>query len=96
MRIFIAGPTLGREDTYKAVFAAAADTLRKGGHGPVNPVAIELGENADRADYITAALDALWSADAIYLLRGWRDSDLAQAQARVAELRGMRRFGVTA
>lgn len=36
------------------------------------------------------------SADAIYLLPGWRDSDLAQAQARVAELRGMRRFGVTA
>ena len=96
MRIFIAGPTLGREDTYKAVFAAAADTLRKGGHEPVNPVAIELCENADRADYITAALDALWSADAIYLLPGWRDSDLAQAQARVAELRGMRRFGVTA
>ena len=96
MRIFIAGPTLGREDTYKAVFAAAADTLRKGGHEPVNPVAIELGENADRADYITAALDALWSADAIYLLPGWRDSDLAQVQARVAELRGMRRFGVTA
>lgn len=48
------------------------------------------------SDYITAALDALWSADAIYLLPGWRDSDLAQAQARVAELRGMRRFGVTA
>ena len=99
MRIFIAGPTLGREDTYKAVFAAAADTIRKGGHEPVNPTILaELpaAEEMSWSDYMDAALAMLYSSDAIYVLPGWQDSRGARVEARVAELRGMRRFGVTA
>ena len=96
MRIYISGPISGHESTYEAAFAAAAETLRKGGHEPANPALIQLGDGASWADYMDAALVMLYSSDAIYMLPGWQDSRGARVEARVAELRGMRRFGVTA
>ena len=99
MRIFIAGPTLGHEDTYKAVFAAAADTLRKGGHEPVNPTILaELpaAEEMSWSDYMDAALPMLATCQGIYLLPGWRTSRGARVEATVAQILRLRRFGVTA
>ena len=95
MLIYISGPITGHLDTYKATFAAAADTIRKGGHEPVNPATIQLDDGASWADYMDTALNMLWGSDGIYMLPGWQDSRGARVEARVAELRGMRRFGVT-
>ena len=96
MRIYISGPITGHLDTYKATFAAAADTIRKGGHEPANPAAIQLGDGASWSDHMDAALPMLATCQGIYLLPGWRTSSGARVEATVAQILGLRRFGVTA
>ena len=96
MRVFISGPITGHLDTYAAVFAAAADTIRKGGHEPVNPATIQLDDGASWADYMDVALPMLGTCQGIYLLPGWRDSKGARVEAAVARILHLRRFGVTA
>ena len=96
MRIYISGPTLGHESTHEAAFAAAAETLRKGGHEPANPATIQLGPEASWSDYMDAALPMLATCQGIYLLPGWRTSSGARVEATVAQILGLRRFGVTA
>lgn len=96
MRIYISGPISGHESTYEAAFAAAAETLRKGGHEPANPATIQLGDGASWSDYVDAALPMLATCQGIYLLPGWRTSSGARIEATVAQILGLRRFGVTA
>ncbi len=96
MRIYISGPISGHESTYEAAFAAAAETLRKGGHEPANPATIHLGDGASWSDYMDAALPMLATCQGIYLLPGWRTSSGARVEATVAQILGLRRFGVTA
>ena len=96
MRIYISGPISGHESTYEAAFAAAADTLRRGGHEPANPATIQLGDGASWSDYMDAALPMLATCQGIYLLPGWRTSSGARVEATVAQILGLRRFGVTA
>ena len=97
MRIYIVGPTLGYESTTReAAFAAAAETLRNGGHEPVTPATIQLGDGASWSDYMDAALPMLATCQGIYLLPGWRTSSGARVEATVAQILGLRRFGVTA
>ena len=93
MRVYISGPIAGHEDTYEAVFSAAAETIHKGGHEPVNPALIQLGDGASWADYMDAALAMLYSSDAIYMLPGWQDSRGARVESKVADRLGLRRFG---
>ena len=93
MRVYISGPITGHLDTYKATFAAAADTIRKGGHEPVNPALIDLPADASWSDYMDVALDMLHGCQGIYLLPGWRKSRGARIEAKVADLLGLRRFG---
>lgn len=96
MRIYISGPISGHEGTYEAAFAAAAETLRRGGHEPANPATIQLGDGASWSDYMDAALPMLATCQGIYLLPGWRTSSGARVEATVAQILGLRRFGVTA
>ncbi len=93
MLIYISGPITGHLDTYKATFAAAADTIRKGGHEPVNPATIQLDDGASWSDYMDTALNMLWGSDGIYMLPGWRDSRGARVESKVADRLGLRRFG---
>ena len=84
MRIYISGPTLGHESTHEAAFAAAAETLRKGGHEPANPATIQLGPEASWSDYMDAALPMLATCQGIYLLPGWSKSKGACIEHQLA------------
>ena len=96
MRVYTSGPITGHLDTYADAFAAAAETLRKGGHEPASPATSQLGDGASWSDHMDAALPMLATCQGIYLLPGWRTSSGARVEATVAQILGLRRFGVTA
>lgn len=90
MRIYIAGPITGLvyEDALRA-FAMAEASLRRDGHEPVNPMAIEPTPDLPWAEYMRQDIPQLLSCEAIYLLEGWENSKGARLEKHIAEQLGM-------
>ena len=93
MKIYLAGPIAGHEDTCAAVFAEAAAKLRAAGHEVFNPIEAEGGTvDAERNKNIAfrrqcLAKDVAWicnEADAMALLPGWEHSRGAYAERYLA------------
>lgn len=90
MKVYISGPVTGTTD-YPARFAQAAAFLRNHGYEVINPVAImaPMPESTTWEGYMAVSLSLLTQADAIYSLRGWRDSKGAVVERKMAEALGV-------
>ena len=90
MKVYISGPVTGTAD-YMERFARAATFLCKQGYEVINPVAImaPLPESTTWGGYMAVSLALLTQAEAIYSLRGWRLSQGAVVERRVAEALGL-------
>lgn len=97
MNIYISGPITGTTD-YKERFITASDHLLKQGHRPINPVAIaedikkRLPMEPAYETYMAIDLAILEMADAIYMLKGFEDSNGARVERMRAVQRGKQIF----
>ena len=85
MKIYIAGKVRGLKN-YREVFKAAEKKLQAKGHITLNPAELPEGMNAE--DYMRICIPMLEVADAIYLLKNWRDSQGAKVEKAYAECQG--------
>ena len=93
MRIYISGPITGHLDTYEETFAAAADTIRKGGHEPVSSTGIKGSPDWSWWQWMDACIPLLKTCQGIYMLPGWRESRGATVEWHTAQALGLRLFG---
>ena len=94
MRYYVAGPMTGYPAHNFPAFDAARDRLGAEGHDVITPADIDRGfgidGTAERYDpselrrVFRADIDAVFGADAIYMLRGWEASRGARAEHAVA------------
>ena len=85
MKIYIAGKVRGLKN-YREVFKKAEEKLQSEGHITLNPA--ELPEGMEPQDYMKICIPMLEVADAIYLLKNWRDSQGAKVEKAYAECQG--------
>lgn len=83
--IYIAGPITGTED-YIERFCEAQLHLERQGFIVLNPA--DLPEDMPEDRYMPICLAMLEQADAVYMLRGWEDSNGAGIEYLLAEYQG--------
>ncbi len=74
-RIYISGPMTGTED-YAERFAKAEAYLADRGYSVVNPAKLDAALPADLTyeEHMEVDMLLLASCDAVYMMKGWRDS----------------------
>lgn len=89
-RVYIAGPMSGKKDFNRASFFKAAASIKEEGYNwiPVHAAWQEDGELYK--DYMRQALQLLLSCDSIILLSGWRHSEGAMIEYKIAKACGMK------
>lgn len=96
MKFYIAGPMSGHKDFNFPAFDAAAASLRSEGHEVVNPADLsresfkrDSGRVRPWHEYMRADIKQLVECDAIWLLRGWRESKGARLERHIASELGL-------
>ena len=89
MKIYIAGKVRGLKN-YRAVFRKAEKKLQEQGNITLNPA--ELPEGMNGEDYMRICIPMLEVADAIYMLKNWRDSEGAKVELAYAKCQGKEIF----
>ena len=87
-KIYISGKITDNPN-YKADFEAAGLALKIAGFQPVNPAEEHLPDGATWADYMRHGIKLLCDSDAIYMLRGWRESAGAKIEHKLARYLGI-------
>ena len=82
-KIYISGKITNNAN-YKADFEAAGLALKIAGFQPVNPAEEQLPGGATWADYMRHDIKLLCDCDAIYMLKGWRESAGAKIEHKLA------------
>lgn len=91
MILYISGPISSRMDTYKAEFDAAESYLSTWkGHTVLNPASHPTGLKYE--DYMQIDAEMIKAADGIVMLRGWRSSQGAKRELRMALKQGKKAF----
>lgn len=73
MKVYISGP-ITNNPNYKECFAMAEAELKVKGHTVFNPTIFDEMEGLDYEEYMTLDMCMLSMCDAIYMLKGWRNS----------------------
>lgn len=86
MKVYISGRITGTTD-YLERFAQAEAMLTAKGYTVINPAKVcdRLPKSLTWEEYMAVALAMLAIADAVYFLRGWRDSNGAVIERGVAD-----------
>lgn len=86
MKVYIAG-SITNNPEYKVQFAIAEMELSKQGHAVINPVK---NTGFEYKEYIDMGLCELMRCEAIYLLKGYEESQGALLEKHYAEVSGMK------
>lgn len=88
-RIYISGPVTGTED-YRERFAEAEKCLKKRGYAVINPVRVnaQLPKETSYRQYMDMSLLMLSMAEAVCMLKGWRESKGARLEHEFAGATG--------
>jgi len=95
-KIYLSGPVRGMPDLNRPAFAEAERFADGRGWLSVNPHDLTFTDPDDIRDVMDECVGALLRCDAILLLPGWRRSDGALAEWRLALAVGMPAYHVTA
>lgn len=83
-KIYIAGPMRGYKDLNFPAFYRAEKELKSGMWDVVNPAELNPDPETPWVDCMRVDIKALADCDAIYLLRGWENSDGANIEYYIA------------
>lgn len=85
MRIYISGAITGTDD-YMERFAKVEERLKKQGYSVINPAAVNSMMPADTKyeEYMKMSFCMLDMCDAIYLMKGWENSNGANRERQYA------------
>ena len=83
MIIYLSGPISSRLNNYKTHFQSVYHALTAAGHSVISPHFLPLGLNSYQ-DYMNIAHPSLKASEAIYLLRGWQESEGSKAELKWA------------
>ena len=78
MKVYIAGPMRGHPELNFPAFHKAQRKLEKCGFEVYNPADPELPQDKPLSYYMRIHLPQLCGCDALYLLKGWQNSEGAQ------------------
>lgn len=85
MKIYISGKMKDlTESRIRHRFCEVAEYLRVEGYTPVNPAVLMDIPNLEREDYLHIDLAMLSRCDAIYMLKGWEESEGAKLELKTA------------
>ena len=87
MTIYISGPMAVIEG-YEKNFKVSEEKIKESGHEVVNPAEID-GEGMTREELLRLDLWMLEECDAIYMLKGWKQSCGANREYGFALAKGM-------
>ena len=81
MRIYIAGHIKGQKNFYGA-FVAAENKLRAAGHEVINPAKLNLmvPDTYTQQEYMKIRIPLLDTCEAVFCLKGWNHSDVANQE----------------
>jgi len=85
-KIYVGGPMRGYKDLNFPAFNKAAQDLTDQMWEVINPVDLNPDPNADYIECMRKDIAALTTCHAIYLLKGWENSDGANAEYQVARM----------
>lgn len=84
LKTYIAGPMTGIQRLNRPAFRDAAEQLRRNlGRVVLNPATLPEGLN--QSDYMDICLAMIRSADTVFFLDGWEQSEGAQAEYHYAK-----------
>ena len=86
MIVYIAGKMAGLPDWGRESFNKAEEKLTAEGHIVLNPAKLPIGLSPER--YMPIGFAMIDAAEAIYLLRGWKDSKGARLEEAYALYQG--------
>jgi hypothetical protein len=86
MKIYIAGPMTGLPDYNRPSFNAEASRLNDEGHCVLNPAVLPSG--LTQHEYMDICMAMVRSAEVVYLLKGWRNSEGAVSELTLAKKLG--------
>lgn len=84
--VYISGKITGDPD-YKQKFKRVEEALQRMGATPINPA--RLPEGLDRKFYLPVCIQMLITADVVYLLDDWKESEGAKIEEAVARYQGI-------
>jgi len=85
-RIYVAGPMRGYPNLNFDAFNAKTKELRDKGYVVINPVEINPDQAANYLDCMREDIRAITQCTSIYLLKGWENSEGANAEYQVARM----------
>lgn len=91
MKIYISGKITGLpiNEARQRFAKIEAELAEIGNFEPVNPLKIEMPENATWAEHMVKDIETLIRCDAIYLMDNWVDSKGSQIEYEIAEHMGL-------
>lgn len=84
--VYISGKITGDPD-YKKKFKRVEEALQRMGAAPINPA--RLSEGLTKSFYLPVCLQMLLTADVVYLLDDWKESEGAKIEEAVARYQGI-------
>ncbi len=84
MKVYIAGPISGREETALIEFEKAELKLKAQGYEVVNPMKLPHDHNKTWISYMRECLKELLDCEIIYMLRDYRNSPGARVELNLA------------
>lgn len=89
MITYLSGPMTGLPNLNRQAFKSAERRLKRR-FTVLNPSDITISPQGEYGDYLREALKMLLSAEAIYMLPGWRASNGARVEYMIARAIGMK------
>ena len=92
MKVYISGGITGLPDGNRQAFAQAENDLSKKGDDAINPhvLCANIPEGSPWESYMKECLVALYLCDAIYMLKGWKQSKGANIEHEKAIQMGLK------
>lgn len=91
MKVFISGPMSGKPNNNREAFFKAQEELEKHGYSVWNPAWLAYPDDTEftRDEMHDIDITALKHCKAIYMLKGWEDSDGAWLEHSIAVTKGL-------